>query len=366
MTIFRTFSFLFIALLLFGCSQQEEQAHNQQASVVKTFEVSAPDTSIRREFIGEVVAKSTVELSFQVPGRLQEFAVPQGDIVPAGTLIAALDDTDYRLAVRNARADLRLAEADVERKRMLVSLGAVSGIERDVAEANYDQAQVQLEHAELELERTRLYAPYAAMITRRLVDPQTMVAPEVPVVIIQDMSELRVRTQVPETFFERLMQDFAANPQQDARMTGQFEASLLTSPHTRYPLEYREHISQAAPTTQTYEVEFAFSQLHDQQASLIALPGMVANVRIEVPNPTQNNRIRVPVNALKTAPQGRFYVFALNDAADRVRQIEVDVETLSASHAYITNGLEGGETIVAAGASRLNDGDAVKPMQEAL
>lgn len=352
--------------LLIACSQSEDDTIEDQPKVVKLFEVAEEPAFLTRQFIGEVVAKSTVELSFQVPGRLQEIAVNQGDIVPQGTLLARIDDADYRLAVRNAEADLRLARADVERKRNLVERGAVSGIERDVAEANYEQARVQLDSARQDLERTKLHAPYDLMVSRRMVDPQTMVSAEVPIVVIQDMSELRVRTQVPETFFERLLRDFGEDSRQDARQTGRFEASLLSTPNQRYPLIYREHVSQAVPTTQTYEVEFAFAGYEAGAAPLIALPGMVANVTIQVPSASASAQVRVPVSALKSVSEGEFYVFVLNQNRDRVTRQAVEVSQIDAAYAHIVDGLDGGEVIVAAGTHHLNDDDAVKPMDEAL
>lgn len=353
---------------LLACSQGNEDPEptQQEAHIVKIYEVVAEAPYLTRQFVGEIVAKSTVELSFQVAGRLLEVPVDQGDMVPKGTLLAVMDDSDYRLAVRNAQADLNLARADVLRKRNLVERGAVSEIEREVAEANYEQAQVQLDSAEQDLERTRLHAPYDAMVARRMVDPQTMVAPEVPILMLQDMSELRVRTQVPETFFERLVRDFSADNGQDARLTGRFEASLLSTPTKSYPLIYREHVSQAVASTQTYQVEFAFANYQMGQAPLIALPGMVANVSIQIPTTTDSSTIRIPIGALKSVNEDEFYVYVINEAMDRVREVPVSLSHLSADSAHIENGLQGGEIIVAAGAHHLEDGDKVKPMDEAL
>ena len=354
--------------VLVACSQDNEapEPTHQDAHIVKTYEVIAESSYLRRQFVGEIMAKSTVELSFQVPGRLLDIPVEQGDVVAEGTLLAVLDDSDYRLAVRNAQADLNLARADVLRKRNLVERGAVSEIEREVAEANYEQAQVQLDSAEQDLARTRLYAPYDAMVAQRLVDPQTMVAPEVPVLMLQNMSELRVRTQVPETFFERLVRDFSAENGHDARLTGRFEASLLSTPTERYPLVYREHVSQAVASTQTYQVEFAFANYEMGETPLIALPGMVANVSIQIPTTTDSSALRIPIGALKSVNEDEFYVYVLNEALDRVHEVPVTLSHLSADSAHIKDGLEGGEIIVAAGAHHLEDGDDVKTMDEAL
>ena len=360
-----------LILILSACGQQNDSDNeeNDAPQVVKTFTVSTQEHYVTRQFIGEVVALSTVELSFQVPGRLTELPVRQGRIVPQGELIAALDDTDYRIAVRSAEADLVQAQADARRKRNLVERGAVSGIERDVAEANLIQAQAQLDAAERDLSHTRLTAPFDAMVSRRLVDAYSMVSPEAPVVIIQDISELRIRTHLPESFFESLVQSFADEERASARQRGEFDAALLTHPDQRYPLVYREHVTQSDPTTQTYEVEFAFAYEDSESTNNpppLALPGMVTNVRIRIPLDDDTFDIRVPLGALKSHAEGEFSVFVLNDSKDQVRQVAVEINQLSANHAHISNGLEGGEIIVAAGAHQLEDGAAVKLMDEAL
>lgn len=83
-------------------------------------------------------------LSFKIPGRLRERLVDEGEEVNIGQLLAALDDTDQRLAVAQAEANLGYARA------VLDELEAGSRSE-DIqqAEARVEQAQSVL----LELER---------------------------------------------------------------------------------------------------------------------------------------------------------------------------------------------------------------------
>lgn len=52
-----------------------------------------------------------VQIAAAVPGRIQEIRVRENDMVAKGDLLVQLDDTAYRLAVDQARADLAIAEA---------------------------------------------------------------------------------------------------------------------------------------------------------------------------------------------------------------------------------------------------------------
>jgi len=83
----------------------------------------------------------TVELAFDAPGRLTTVAVREGDAVPAGTLIAAVDDDEARAAADQAEDALRAAEREAER-----AAAAVESARRQVdqAQAAYRGAQAAL------------------------------------------------------------------------------------------------------------------------------------------------------------------------------------------------------------------------------
>lgn len=345
--------FLFILPSLIACSDNNEENDNENSTkIVKLYEVQISEPRITRQFVGEVAPLNTVDMSFQVPGRLTEFPVQQGETKQQGQRIAALDPTDYELAVQSAQANKIQAEADLRRKRNLFEQGAVSGIERDVAEANYVNAKTQLEQARQELSYTVLHAPFDALITRRLIDTYSLVSPEAPVLRIQDVSELRVRTHIPESFFERILADETFN-YDDAEIY----AILLSNPLEQHQLSYREHVTEADPATQTYEVEFAL----EHSDRILALPGMVASVHINLPQTKSTaEQTRLPVNALSTNEQGDFYVWVFDN--NEIRKVDVNVVQIDMNNAYVEADLKDGDQVVAAGAYRLRSGDSVKPM----
>ena len=54
---------------------------------------------LERRFAGRIAAVQTVDLSFQVPGRLVQLPVLESQQVKEGDLVASLDTTDYDRAV---------------------------------------------------------------------------------------------------------------------------------------------------------------------------------------------------------------------------------------------------------------------------
>jgi HlyD family secretion protein len=136
---------------------------------------------------GSIVLSGNIEvtdaqLAFKIPGRLSERLADEGEQVSAGQLLALLEPTDQELAVAQARANLALAEsvlaeleagtrpqeisqtaAQVQRARAALNeleggsreqeiAAAEAEVER--ADAVADQAEVQLELARADFERS--------------------------------------------------------------------------------------------------------------------------------------------------------------------------------------------------------------------
>ncbi len=91
-----------------------------------------------------------IEVSAELPGRIVEVLVDEGDAVVAGQLLAQLESRDFDARVAAARARLAAAEAD---RLRLVNGARVE--ERREATAVAAQAEASLEHARLEVERHR-------------------------------------------------------------------------------------------------------------------------------------------------------------------------------------------------------------------
>lgn len=89
-----------------GRLRRRRRAPEPPARVVKLFETGQQQAFSGRRFVGRVDAVSTVNLAFQVGGRLTTFPAVQGTTLAKGELIAQLDQTDYALQVRAAEAEL--------------------------------------------------------------------------------------------------------------------------------------------------------------------------------------------------------------------------------------------------------------------
>jgi membrane fusion protein (multidrug efflux system) len=154
----------------------------------------------------------------EIDGPVADVRVVDSQKVRRGDILVVLDDTDAKLALRQAEADLARAQAqvasaranlersgiDLQRREALVDSGSVSGDELtqvkngatnaraalNAAVAAEALAQARLEKATVDLGRTVIRAPVDGVIARRQVQLGQRVQPSVPllsVVPVQDM-----------------------------------------------------------------------------------------------------------------------------------------------------------------------------------
>lgn len=98
---------------------------------------------------GSVVAKPTIDLSFQISGKLISKNKVEGDAVKEGDLLAQLDSVDQRFRVSQAEAVLKTAQANLELK-----LAGASSEDVRVAQSNVASAQAALKQAQTNLDNT--------------------------------------------------------------------------------------------------------------------------------------------------------------------------------------------------------------------
>jgi len=328
-----------------------EQDIEQEMRTVRLETVGQDRAEGVRRFVGIVDALSTVDLAFQVGGRITHMPVQQGAIVPRGGLIAELDGTDYTLAAREARVALELSTLDYERNRKMLDSGAIPRAVYDRAASDLELHELALSIAQRNLAYTRIEAPFDALVTRRIVDSFTQVQAGTAVVRVQDVTELRIHISVPESLMAML--------QTPERFT--VTAGISAYPGRLFELSYREHATEADPVSQTYQVSFGLPR----QEGINILPDMTATVSVQSSDRFLAPRIDVPAGALDTADNGSFRVWVFNANEATVSARAVTVGALGSSRVVINEGLQPGEQVVTAGVHLLHDGMTVTPYKSA-
>lgn len=170
-------------------------AHSGRFAVARVEEQTLP---VQEEVVATVRARLEAEIAAQVTGPIVLLTVELGEQVKAGQELIRISETEYQARLRQAQAQLKLAESDRTRQRSLFEKNASDASSLDAAEARYSIALGQVEEASTILSYTTIRAPFDGVITDRLADPGDLATPGRPLLRMEDPRELRAEAHVPE------------------------------------------------------------------------------------------------------------------------------------------------------------------------
>lgn len=177
---------------------------------VRVIDTLLPDVN---EAVGTAAPLLSSTLSTKLMATVSAVHVQVGDVVRPGQLLVTLDvrDIDARAVQASGNllgAEAMLAEAELNavRMRALFADSAAPRAQLDAAEAALSRAKAGVAGARggvAEAAANRDYgavrAPFAGVITQRMVDPGAFAAPGAPLVVVQQSGTLRVTALVPPT-----------------------------------------------------------------------------------------------------------------------------------------------------------------------
>jgi len=241
---------------------------------VPTVQVQARAVSTGFEIDGVIQPVKQSTVSAQAAGRVVTLAVKMGDRVKAGQLLATIDDREAVVGVQRSQAqvaqsdaELRNAQANVERTRELQAKGFVSKAALDMAETQFKGAQAGREQAGASARQsalsqgyTRVIAPYDGWVLQTHVDAGDLAVPGKPIATVYAPQPLRAVVQVP------------ASRADVTRQASQIEVQLGS---TWVSPVARSAMPSADPVSQTVEWRLELSP----QATQNLLPGQQVRVR---------------------------------------------------------------------------------------
>jgi membrane fusion protein (multidrug efflux system) len=138
----------------------------------------------------------------------------------------SLDDSVLAAQVEQARAELGLARTSFERTEDLAKRNFVSGSARDQAAATLKVQAARLELAQAQLAKTRIVAPFAGVLGLRNVSVGDFVKDGAELVMLEDVSSMKVDLRLPERFLGQLRKGQSIRLRIDAFPGREFTARL--------------------------------------------------------------------------------------------------------------------------------------------
>ena len=342
-----------------------------QAAPVKTGEdavpvqmarVSRQDLPVWISAIGNVQPLNSVNVRVRVDDELQQVLVDEGQTVTAGSLLAVVDPRLYQAQVAQAQAlvakdQAQLANLKVSLDRASKLAAAQAGPTQDVdtyraqlaaQHATVQADQATLDTARLQLEFTRVKAPFTGRTGQRQLDVGAIAhgAEATGLVTITQMNPISVAFAVSQDALANILEENAKGALQVVAMSRDGQQEIA-----RGHLSFID--SQVAPASGQVQLKAQF----DNSAAK-RWPGELVSARLLVQ--THHDVAVVPSDAVQLGRDGHF-VYVV-DAAQRVQPRRVDAATVVDGKQWIRQGLAAGETVVVQGQSRIAPGLKVTPV----
>lgn len=316
---------------------------NPKATEARLEEVGTRDLVSIVTASGKIEAKTKVDISSDITGRITEIAVREGDLVTRGQFLIQIDPAQYQSVVARAEALLASSEASLVQARTnrdqarrgldralelqragtaLISPEAVEQAQQafDVASATYQatEAQVRQSRASLQeardnLAKTRLVSPITGRVVRLNVEEGEVAVPGTfsretgLLMTVADLSVILAKVFVDETDVVRLKGGDSVSVEIDA-----FPDSAFSGRVTKVSNSARLTAAAGGDRAVDFEVEIT---LDNPPADI--RPDLSATARIVTD--TREQALSIPIIAL-TVRQHEEVASEFRPAADTGRQ----------------------------------------------
>jgi HlyD family secretion protein len=357
------------------------------------------ETVARRDLVsavtasGKIEAKTSVDISADITGRIIRIAVREGDLVNKGQFLIQIDPAQYQAAVARAqgvvgsteatltqaRANLAQAERAWNRARQLTQLGAnliapeaaeQARTSYDVAQANWQATRAQLEQSRASLQeardnlaKTRLTSPISGRVVRLAVEEGEVAVPGTfsretgLLMTVADLSVILAKVQVDETDVVRLAANDSVQVTIDAYPDTSFTGRVTEISHSAQ-LTATQTASGSNDRAVDFDVEVTLDNPpRDVRPDLSCTARMVTDTRaralsIPIIALTVRDHERVPIEdstmdttRLKKLGKEAEGVFVVREGNATFRPVKVGIA--GDEYFEVTDGLREGETIVA-------------------
>lgn len=352
-----------------GCAKQGQQ-QGSQATLVKTMQVIKRDTPIVYDYTGFVQAQQEMDLKAQVSGQIMGKYFKGGETVTAGQKLYTIDTRTYKAnvlnaqaGVANARAALAVAALDAERYTKLYEQHAISKqvldnalMQRDQAQAAVNAQEALLENAQIAMTDTTVVAPFTGRIDTNAVEVGNYVtAGQTSLVKISNTDPVYVQFTMAEPEYLKLS---ASKDTNGAAALDNLTAVL--SDGSTYDLKGRiaEVNRGINDNTGTLTIKALFNNPVRR-----LLPGMFAHIQATAG--TQKDAMLIPKRAVTELLYKKFVYVVGSD--NKVNMKEITLGPSVGRFYMVESGLNGDETLVVEGTSKVKQGAEVKtqPMTEA-
>lgn len=362
-------AFALSAMTSCGGEQKQQQAPTPE---IATITIGTSNSELQRTYPATIKGKADIDIRPQVTGFITKVHVDEGQKVRRGQALFTLDQVQYRAAVDQAKAAVKVAETAVataqltaNNKKTLFEKNIISEYEAKLAENSLAQAEAQLAQAKANLTNAQKNLSYTVVTA-----PSNGVVGSIPnrVGALASPSMAQPLTTVSDN--NQIYAYFSLTEKDILNMTNNGAISL----------------DQAIAAIPAVNLRLADGNIYGLSGKVATVSGVIdqstgaASVRALFDNPAgmlrsgstgtilipyvESNAIIIPQKATFEI-QDRKYTYTVNDSNKTVTT-PIEVFEINDGQEYIvTSGLKVGDKIVIEGVgTTVKDGITIKPIDK--
>lgn len=351
----KTLKFILLGLVgvvtLYSCSSGKGKNKATETIQVKVYPLAeVNDNSF--SLSGEVVAKQTVHVSTRMMGYINKIYVKPGDRVSQGQLLVSISNEEIlakksqvQAMINEAEAAAQNAQRDYDRFKTLRQQNSVSdkelenvSLQNTSMQSKLEMARQQMNEVNAMLTYANIRAPFSGVVTQKMADEGSMANPGMPILTMEQNSELQVVASVPENYIRNVKVG---------------DVTQITLKSMNETLDGK--IVELSPSAYRAGGQYAMKIAIDTQENKNIRAGMYANVRIpNVSEQSTTGKVMIDTSSIVYRDQ-LTGVYVVND--ENVASLRwIRLGSVFGDKMEVLSGLKGDEKIIYEAEGKLYNG----------
>lgn len=291
--------------------------------------------------LGTAQARESIVLTPKVADTIRAIRFESGDRVRRGQVLVEMSSVEQAADLAEARASDQAAQEELRRTQELFDRGFASQARLDTVRAAAEAAQARLNAGGSRIADRTIRAPFAGVVGLRTASPGQYVRPGDQIGTLDDVAEIKLDFDVPETQIARV------------RDGVEIVARTAAYPDRAFAGHISNVDSRIDPNTRTVRVR---AMLPNRDEAL--RPGMLMTVEVRS-NPRE--ALAIPEIAIVDRADGAYvYRVAAAEGGSQAELVRIQTGARAGGMAEVLEGLSRGDRVITEGVQSVRPGQPVQ------
>lgn len=287
--------------------------------------------------VGSLLAQNAVMVRAENGGRIAQILFNEGAPVRAGALLVQLDTEILEAELKQAQAQLQLAQSRAHRAQQLSQQGFISAQAQDESKSEQAVAAAQVQIIKTKIDKSQIKAPFDGVLGLRYVSVGDYVATGTDIVSLASIDQLQVDFRIPEQYLTQVTVGTTIR----LRLDAQSDQDFMGQVNVISPIIDEQGRS-------------VLLRAHVPNTSGQLRPGQFARVVLDL---NEIDAMMVPETALSPSGQAQ-YIYRVDDSG-KAERIEVSVGIRRDGWVQVI-GLESNDVVLTTGLQKVRPGDQLQ------